>query len=312
MLIVGIFAFEHNGTVVGSKHFDNGEISFDYPSNWNMTNGTGSVVASFTDSNGLNVTVRKQQVPDSYYDFIAHNQLSGAENVDKNFQLVSKNNITVNGITGLELNYNWKSKNGEKQRKEIWFEKNNMLYNIIFTGPSNVMGGSGLTVSAVSGNAVSGTMVKSLKINETKRNPNKSTGWAELQMPSVNKKWTITTISVDVNNAVYHIPSSYWPGENGEFALMGHHTTHHAPFLNIENSLKIGDPLIVNDYVTGKKYTYKVTSNGNDIRWGAKGDEIKYKATAEPELLLITCWPPGYSRGAYIVHSKLVSVEPII
>lgn len=306
LLVIGIFSFERSGSVMANKHFDNGEVSFDYPSGWNLTNGTGTVVASMADTNGLNVTIKKHPVPDAY-NLNKHMQLSGEGNVDKNFQLISNNNITVNGMNGYELNYKLNGKDGEKQRKEIWFEKNNLFYSVEFTTSGNMAKKSELAVNSVSGNSITQTLVKSLNINTTASNPISYTGWGEVTMPS-GKKWTLTTVSCDVNNAVYHIDASYWPGENGEFALMGHHTTHHAPFAGLE-SIKVGELVVVKDYVTGKKYTYQITSNGNDIRWGQEGDHIQYKRTANPELLLITCWPPGYSRGAYIVHSKLISVE---
>lgn len=311
LLVATIFILEpKNGGImgIGTNHYDNGEVSFDYPSSWNMTNGTNSTLVSFTDTNGLNVTVHKQVVPEGY-NFMARTILSGAGNVDPNFKLVSAKNITVNGKNAYEINYNINTKNGQQQRKEVWFEGNNLVYNVIFTTPGSFQSNSQLSIN--SGNSASDTVINSLKINQTNKTSRLSTGWAVLQMPTLGRTWTITTTTADMWGAVYHIPTSYFPGENGEFALMGHHTTHHKPFANIETVLKVGDPLIVKDYLTGKKYTYKVTSNGNDIRWGEKGDTIYYKATNKPELLLITCWPPGYSRGAYIIHSSLVSVEPL-
>ncbi len=301
LMIIAIFAFDQAGPM-GNKHFVNGEISFDYPANWNQSNGTGMMVASFIDTSGLNVTINKRSIPDGY-DFNQRYPLSGIGTVDKNFQVTSTSNISVNGLNGYEVNYKWNSAEGEKGRKEVVFEKNNMLYNLIFTGKK-----SDLSASATSG--ITATMVKSFKVNDTNPNPSKPTGWAELQMPTLKMAWNITTTSVDVSGAVCHIKNSYFPGEKGELALLGHHTTRHAPFRSI-NTLKVGDPLIVKDYVTGKKYTYQVTSNGNDVRWGVEGEDIQYKASEEPQLWLITCYPPGYSKAAWIVHSRLVSVEPL-
>ena len=60
LFVIAIFAFEpkDSGIVgMGTNHFDNGELSFDYPKEWNITNGTGSVVTSFSDSNELNVKI---------------------------------------------------------------------------------------------------------------------------------------------------------------------------------------------------------------------------------------------------------------
>ncbi|MGZ7050304.1 MAG: class E sortase, partial [Methanobacterium sp.] len=61
--------------------------------------------------------------------------------------------------------------------------------------------------------------------------------------------------------------------------------------------LKPGNKVIIKDKLTQKEYTYEVVSNGNDIRWGVEAEDIKYQTSDNPELWLITCWPPGYSKG---------------
>lgn len=298
-LIIVIFASESTNKGSEIRHYDNGEVSFDYPITWNVTNGTGSQIVSFTDSSGLNVTIRKQSIP-SGYSFKDHLQLNAAGTVDENFKLVSSRNYTVNGTTAYEMNYNLNGKNGQQQRREIFFEKNNLIYSIIYTAPGQIK----------EGDKTLDTLINSFNIkNSEKQNPNKNTGWAEVIMPSINAEWLITSNSVNTANSVLHISTSYYPGEKGEMALMGHHTTHHAPFLNI-NQLKAGDSIIIKDYLTQKKYVYQVESNG-DIRWGVKGTSIKYQPSEEPKLFLITCYPPGYSRAAWIVHCKLVSVQPL-
>ncbi len=311
-LIIIIFAVDSQykgGGGLQAKYFDNGEISFNYPGNLNVTNGTGSSIASFSDDSGINITVIKHSLPPGY-NLVDHVQLNGVGTVDKNFQLVSSKNITINGSNGYEYDYNLQGNNGPQQRKEVWFEKNNALYGIIYTSPGEIKtDSSGFDVSAAGNGDALTTIVSSIKINSTENNPTKSTGWAELIMPTIGGDWPITSHSVN-DPAVYHVSTSYYPGENGQMALMGHHTTHSAPFAGL-TQLKVGDPLIVKDYLTQKKYTYQVVSNGDDIRWGAKGVSLGYQSSSVPELWLITCWPPGYSRAAYIVHSKLVSVEPL-
>ncbi len=309
IVVVVIFALDlgNNGIGTQAKHFDNGEISFDYPGGLDEINGTGSNIASFSDNSGLNITLVKERIPPGY-NLANHVQLNGIGTVDKNFQLVSTKNVNISGTTGYESDYNLQGDTGSKQRKEIWFQKNNALYGIIYTGPGSVStDNSGLDVSAA-GNELN-TIINSIEINDSVTNSNKIRGWAELIMPTIGADWQLTSNSVN-DAAVYFIPTSYYPGENGQTALLGHHTTHSAPFSGI-TQLKIGDPIIINDYLTQKKYTYEVTSNGDDIRWGVKGTSINYQSTTTPELWLITCWPTGYSRAAYIVHSKLVSVEPV-
>lgn len=297
LLVIAIFAFEpkDSGIVgMGNNHFDNGEISFDYPAEWNMINGSGSVVASFSDSNGVNIKVLRMGLPPGY-DLAKHLQSDVAGKFGDNFKLVSTNSYTVDGNTAYELNYNVNGENGSQSRKEIWIKKNNVLYSIIATAPS---GKSTNSIDAVA---------KSIKINGSDDDP-KYRGWAQIVMPQFNQKWIFSSWSLNDAGAVRHL-SDFYPGEKGQMALLGHHTTHHAPFLHIKE-LKAGNQIIIiNDYLTQKKYIYVVT--GSEVRMGAKGTEINYQATEVPELWLITCWPPGYSRGAYIVHCKLESVEPL-
>ena len=298
LLIIVIFAFEpEDGGIagIGTKHFDNGEISFDYPDTWNETNGTGSNVVSFTDANGLNVKVFKLRTPPNY-DLARRLNLDAAGTIDKNFLLVSEKNITVNGTTAYKRDYNVTGKNGTRQRREVWIKKNNLIYSIILTAPGGVNENS-LDV-----------LVSSLKINDSNADP-KYNGWAEIVMPDINARWKLSSWSLNTPGAVYHIPHSYFPGERGQMGLLGHRTTRHAPFLRI-NKLKPGNSIIINDFLTQKKYIYQVTSN-DDVRWGVKWNNIDYQASEEPQLLLVTCHPPGFSRAALIVHSRLVEVEPL-
>jgi sortase A len=307
IVVIIIFAVNlgNNGLGTQAKHFDNGEISFDYPGALTEVNGTGSNITSFSDNSGLNITVVKERIPKGY-NLANQVQSNGIGTVDENFQLVSTKNVTINGTTGYESDYKLQDGNVSKLRKEVWFQKNNAIYGIIYTGQGSA-GSSGLDVSAA-GDELN-TIINSIKINDNVTNNNKVMGWAELIMPTIGGDWELTSHSVN-DPGVYFVPTSYYPGTNGQTALMGHHTTHSAPFSGI-TQLKVGDPLIIKDYLTQKKYTYEVTSNGNDIRWGVKGVSIDYQSTSTPELWLITCWPTGYSRAAYIVHSKLVSVEPL-
>lgn len=307
IVVVIIFAVNLGNMGTPEAHFNNGEISFDYPGALTQVNGTDSNIMSFSDASGVNVTVVKERVPKGY-SLANQVQLNGIGTIDKNFQLVSTKNITVNGSTGYESDYKVQINNKTLQRKEVWFEGNNAIYGVIYTGPETDSSGLNLNAAGNDGNAFD-TIVNSIKINDSVTNQNKYTGWAELIMPTVGADWPITSDSVN-DPAVYFIPTSFYPGTNGETALLGHHTTHSAPFSGL-TQLQVGDPVIIKDYLTQKKYTYEVTSNGDDIRWGVKGTAIGYQSSSVPELWLITCWPTGYSRAAYIVHTKLVSVEPL-
>lgn len=57
------------------------------------------------------------------------------------------------------------------------------------------------------------------------------------------------------------------------------------------------------------KYTYSVTSNGKDIRWDYKTNPIKFTHSGTARLFLVTCYPPGYEKAAFITHCKLISTD---
>ena len=297
LLIVAIFAFTPKGGIetTSTNHFQNGGISFDYPSNWNMNNGTGSTLATFSDSNGLNVKVLKMGTPPGY-DLATRLQSDTAGTLDNSFQLTSQKNTNINGTTAYERDYTVNNKNGTQQRKEVWIQKNNILYGIITTAPN------GMNVNLDS-------LTNSITVNDS------STAaimrdWARVYFPQFNQEWIFDSYSLNDVNAARHL-SSFYPGDKGQMTLLGHHTTHSAPFRYIDQ-FKPGDKIIIKDYLTQKQYTYEVTSNPkSDIRMGVEAENINYQATASPELWLITCWPPGYARGAYIVHSKLDSIPPL-
>jgi len=292
LLVIAIFAFGSKTNEImgaGTNHFDNGGISFDYPNDWNLTNGTGSLMASYSDPKGLNVKVYKFALPPGYS--LAKNlQSDVAGTFDDNFKFVSGKNITLNGTMAYEKDY---TVNGTQQRKEVWIQKNNVLYGIILTAQNEM-------------NFNLDSLVNSIKINAS-NDPPKYRDWARLDLPEFNQEWIFDSNSLNDVNAVQPL-SSFYPGEKGQSVLLGHHTTHSAPFRYIDQ-LKAGNKIIVKDYLTQKKYTYEVT--GSEIRMGVKAVDIGYVATNSPELWLITCWPPGYSRGAYIVHCKLDSIEPL-
>ncbi len=132
--------------------------------------------------------------------------------------------------------------------------------------------------------------------------------WLIIPKMGVNAK--ISSVTVNGYNTVYHYPESVEPGQNGECGLLSHRTKYSGLFGKL-GSLRPGDEVIIKDYTTSKKYIYKVTSNGNDIRWDYKENPISFAQSGEPRLLLVTCYPPGRKLAAYICHCKLVSTASL-
>jgi len=135
-------------------------------------------------------------------------------------------------------------------------------------------------------------------------------GRSRLIIPKIGVDSSIRSDTVNAYNAVYHYPESVDPGKSGECGFLSHRTKYSGLFGKL-GSLKVGDEVIVKDYSSNKKYIYKVTSNGNDIRWDYEENPIQFDQSGEVRLLLVTCYPPGKKQAAYITHCKLVSTSKI-
>jgi sortase A len=133
---------------------------------------------------------------------------------------------------------------------------------------------------------------------------------AQLIIPKLHVAANIRSDTVNAYNSVYHYPESVMPGQNGECGILGHRTKYSGLFTKIA-SLKIGDQAIIKDYTENKRYVYVVTSNGNDIRWDYKTNPIRFSQEGQPRLLIITCYPPGRKKAAWITHFKMVSANDI-
>lgn len=132
----------------------------------------------------------------------------------------------------------------------------------------------------------------------------------ELVIPKLGVNCTIRSDTVNAYNAVYHYPESAMPGQPGECGILGHRTTYSGLFENL-GTLEVGDQVIIVDSVMKKKYTYSVTSNGNDIRWDYKTNPVTFALDGKARLMLMTCYPPGKKEAAFITHCELVSTDNI-
>lgn len=133
---------------------------------------------------------------------------------------------------------------------------------------------------------------------------------SRLIIPKIGVDCAIRSDTVNAYNAVYHYPESANPGKSGECGFLSHRTKFSGLFGKL-GSLKVGDEVIVKDYSSNKKYIYKVTSNGNDIRWDYEENPIQFDRSGDARLLLVTCYPPGKKQAAYITHCKLVSTTSL-
>jgi sortase A len=283
-----------------TKHYESKDISFDYPQNWQTINGvSASEIVSFTDPlSGSNVTINNQPIPINYTppsNFI----LKSAEAEQSGFKFISHSSLNLNGTEAHENVYQINMHGKTFQRTEVWIQKNEALYSIIYTSK----------LSSPWDNPENDQkfklLLKTINVkNSAARNTNM---WGTLSIPTLGVNWNIRTDTLNSYNTVYHAPSFY-PGENGTVGIYGHHTKYSAPFARI-NLLKVGDQVIVNDYLTQKKFIYEVMNNG-DVKWDYKTNPVQFPGGSS-ELTLITCYPPGLTEAAWMVHCKLKSVQPL-
>lgn len=188
--------------------------------------------------------------------------------------------------------------------KELWLQKNNAIYSVIYK--SNLENNS-IPFFGYSYNPNEFDVIKnSIKVDNTKLK--KSAIFSSISIPRLGVKWNINTDTVNVYNGVYHYGESFYPGQNGSIGLLGHHTTFSAPFNHIE-TLQKEDKVYIDDYLTQKRYVYEVI-NTSDIRYDYSTNKIKFYPNNR-ELILATCWPPGSTAAEIYIHCQLDSVEPL-
>ncbi|GAB3618514.1 hypothetical protein GCM10027416_30710 [Okibacterium endophyticum] len=84
-----------------------------------------------------------------------------------------------------------------------------------------------------------------------------------LRIPRFGTDWTATIAEGTAEHSVLasnvgHYPGTALPGGDGNFAIAGHRTSYHAPFLNIQN-LVIGDAMIVETAEGWYSYRYRAS-----------------------------------------------------
>ncbi len=299
VIIVGVAftAVAFSGKEVKTSLYQKDEISFNYPSTWETTNQTqDSQIAAFKDpKSNLTVTVNRQLIPTGYSP--SENFTMNVPENQSGFKLISHRTLDPNGNQITSDIYQMKINGTTIQRTELWINKNNALYSIIYT--TNNLGIN-----------LNSPEIESVTQNLTIKNttlPN-TVVIGQVSMPSLGLNWNISDDTVNHYGSVYHVATSFYPGQNGTIGLLGHHTRYSAPF-NDTYQLKAGDRVIITDYLTQKKYIYNVTSNG-DIKTDYKTNPVQF-AAGTYGLTLITCYPPGYMEAAYQTHLNLVSVMPI-
>ncbi|NYB52150.1 MAG: sortase [Methanobacteriaceae archaeon] len=313
--IVLAFTISFGSANIETKHYQNGEISFNYPANWQQVPGQGSQVVAFKDPDtGSNITVNRQTIPPGYKvpaDFVPEL----IKESESKIKLSSSNKVDVNGKVAYDNTYQIQGNGSKKEQRELWVNTNGALYSVVYTYPQEGFKVESL-LKGISGSESSASfdaIKNSLKIDSSKLPTSPIFG--TVSIPKLGVNWNIRYDTLNAASAVYHysapdstLPKSFYPGEKGSMGLLGHHTRFSAPFDNIDK-LQTGDIVIIKDYLTQKKYTYKVVSN-NDIRYDYTTNLIQFPASSK-ELVLGTCWPEGFTAAERYVHCQLSSVDPL-
>lgn len=303
VVVVLVISLSSGSADIEKNHFNNGEVSFDYPSHWQQINLSDSKVVALEDPNsGFKLGVSMKLAPQGWVkpeNFI--NNLSNSS--EYGLKLLNHEKIMINGVLAYENTYQIGTDQNMSQIKEVWLEKNKVIYSVIFFNPSGAR--KDFLKNLVNSNQQEIDMVLESFTVSYLQNPDDKV-WGEISVPSQGISWKIRSDTVNEYNSVYHYPESSYTGFNGTVGILGHHTLYSAPFANV-NLLGTGEEVIIKDYLTQKTYIYEVTSVG-DIKWDYKYNPIDFPM-GSPELTLVTCWPPGTDQGAYMVHARLKSIE---
>lgn len=317
ILLVGIsipFFLLQGNAQIPIKQYKNGEISLDIPQTWQEIKAQNSQIAAFKDPDTGNIlTVNRQVLPTEKtleegpsgktYKPNINFVINAPQGMMNDFNSASTQTGSASG-TSFSLNtYNTNINGSPIAVKEMWLQKNNAIYSVIYKAkPEN---SSNIPFLGSESSKEFDIIKKSLKIGDANLKP--AYVFGSLYMPRLGTKWNIRSDTIN-SNGVYHYSDSFYPGQAGSMGLIGHHTLFSAPFNHIEN-FKNGDKVYVSDYLTQKKYTYKVV-NTKDIRYNYQTNKITFPANSN-ELILATCWPPGSKAAEIYIHCQLESIEPL-
>ncbi len=96
-----------------------------------------------------------------------------------------------------------------------------------------------------------------------------------------------------LDRGVVHFPDSVYPGERGISVLLGHSAPPGWPKINHDwvfsdvEKLERGDEIVI--HFKNRKYVFEVTERV----FLEIGEDIPAWTSNEPEIILLSCWPPG-------------------
>ena len=140
IFILGFLLYFTNGGFTNTQHYDGNDVSFNYVTGWNITNGDGNlgkIVTGTYDFNG----------PITFSVVKSHNSglsLDDSKNAwEKSItsdgaKIKSSSFITVDGNKAYAIDYSSTKNNSEMQNYAVIFIKNSSNYVLLFTTESNL------------------------------------------------------------------------------------------------------------------------------------------------------------------------------
>ena len=113
------------------NHFDNGNISFNYPEGWNVTNNANqaSLIVTVTDDENNSFSVFKEDLLTQNF---TYRVASWRSNILANGMIYYEGDLTIDNTTAYELEANYKPNDKVFTTRGIAFQKNNSAYFVIF------------------------------------------------------------------------------------------------------------------------------------------------------------------------------------
>jgi len=112
------------------NHFDNDNISFDYPEGWNVSNSTQApLIVTVTHDENNSFSVFKEDLGTQNF---TYKVASWRSNILANGMIYYEGDLTIDNTTAYELEANYKPDDKIFTTRGIAFQKNNSAYFVIF------------------------------------------------------------------------------------------------------------------------------------------------------------------------------------
>jgi hypothetical protein len=120
-----------NQTSTAENVYNDGNISFEYPEGWNITNSTGQapLIVTISENENNSLSVFKEELGTTNF---TYRVAAWRANILQNGMIYYEGDLTIDNITAYELEANYKPEDKVFTTRGIAFQKNNTAYFVIF------------------------------------------------------------------------------------------------------------------------------------------------------------------------------------